>query len=145
MAYNYQRYAINVEPDIDGGYVITSVDIPGIITQCDDVADIVPVARDAFFTMFNYMIKDRDAIPAASASDDAAYYVDFSTEQAMKIAAYNALLRKDETFLGLAKKMQKDPKEIRRAFNLRTSTKTDMLEKMLGILGGGQRIVFTLP
>ena len=144
MDYNYQRYAVNVERDIDGGYVITSVDVPGVITQCDDAADIVTVARDAHLTMFNYMIKDREAIPASTASDEA-FYVDFSTEQAMKIAAYNALLRKGETFLGLAKKMQKDPKEIRRAFNLRTSTKTDMLEKMLGILGGGQRIVFTLP
>lgn len=144
MGCNYQHYALNVEKDEDGGYIITSPDVPGVVTQCDHEDDIHSAARDAFITMFNYMIKDREEIPAASESGNKKYFVDLSTEQAMKIANYNAMISRNETFSGLAKKMNKDPKEIRRAFNLKTTTKTEMLEKMLDILKCKHQITFTL-
>jgi predicted RNase H-like HicB family nuclease len=58
------QYPFAVVADEDGGYVITFPDLPGCMTQVEDVADIGPMAEEARQLWIETEYKAGEAIPS---------------------------------------------------------------------------------
>ncbi len=68
MARGY-RIPLELEPQPEGGYTVTSPDIPELITEGDTVEEALDNARDAFVAVFEIYEEQGRGIPARLAQD----------------------------------------------------------------------------
>ena len=123
------------EPGDKRGIVVTFPDVPGAITQGDDVADARTMAEEALgMALLSYLdrglplpkakTKGRDMVPVAVAPDVAA-----------KLAVLEAFAEAGISKAELARRLGKDEKEVRRILDPRHPTKLAALTETLRVLG----------
>jgi predicted RNase H-like HicB family nuclease len=56
---------LHLEPLAEGGYVATSVDVPGLVVQGRTVAEAVEYAQDAVCKLYESYLEHGDAVPAS--------------------------------------------------------------------------------
>lgn len=47
----YYKLRVQLDPQPEGGWTITSPDVPGLVTEADAVEEIEPNVRDAFHAL----------------------------------------------------------------------------------------------
>ena len=57
--------AIHIEPLDEGGYLATSVDLPGLVAQGRTVAETLEIAQDVARKLIESYIEHGDELPAA--------------------------------------------------------------------------------
>jgi len=68
MARGY-RISLELEPQPEGGYTVTSPDIPELITEGDTVEEALDNARDAFVAVFEIYEEQGRGIPVRLVQD----------------------------------------------------------------------------
>ena len=133
-------YPAILTPDVqDGGFVVTFVDVPDVITQGDDVPEALQQAADCLEEAMAGRLRRRADIPEPSPVQAGQYAVAVPAQTAAKAALYVALRQRQLTQVELAARLQCDEKEVRRLLDPRHASKLSRLEAALALLG--QQIV----
>lgn len=129
-------YPARLKPDtVDGGFVVTFVDLPEAITQGEDVEDALHEAADCLDEAIVNRIVMGLPIPLPSAIEKECYPVPLAAQSAAKAALYLALEEVQVTKAGLAKRLGCDEKEVRRLLDPRHPSKLPRLEAALAAIG----------
>jgi antitoxin HicB len=65
VAREYYRIRIQLEPQPEGGWMITSPDVPGLVTEADTPQEIEANVRDAFQTLMESYEAPGTEMPAS--------------------------------------------------------------------------------
>jgi antitoxin HicB len=119
--------------EIDGGFVVTSRDLPEVITQGNSLEECLAEAADALDEAIHSRIKQGLNIPQPSKAERGEHLVPMPVTTAMKAAVY--LATQGQKKVDLAAKLGVDEKEVRRMLDPKHPTKASTLEHVLGRLG----------
>ncbi len=132
---NPMRYPVTLTPAVEGGFVVSFLDIPEALTQGNTRHDALQAAQAALITAFEFYFDDNEAIPlpsAVSAEDD---YVEIPLSVASKVLLLNAFLESKITQQELANRIGRPKQEITRLFDLKHTTKIDAVQIAARALG----------
>lgn len=129
-------YAVKLTKDrTDGGYVVTSRDIPEAITQGETVEEALTEAEGALQAAIEGRIEDSLEIPTPSAPQRGERIVVTPITTALKAAVYISMREQGISKSELARRMGAHEKEARRMLDPRQQTKVPTLERALAALG----------
>lgn len=128
-------YPARLQPDIQGGFVVTFRDIPEAITQGDTEAEALSMAEDALLTAMDFYFEDRRTVPLPSQALQGEHLVMLPASVAAKALLLNEMIATGLTNAELARRMGTRPQEMQRIVDLRHSTKIDTIAKALQCLG----------
>ena len=128
-------YPIALTDDPDGGFVVACRDLPEVITQGENRAQVLEEAEGALQAVIEMRIQDGTDIPAASRPRRGELLVAVPIGTAMKAALYLAMREQGVSKSELARRLGVNEKEARRMLDPRQSTKVPALEHALHILG----------
>lgn len=128
------KYPAQFLPDT-GGFVVTFRDIPEAITQGDDEADAIEMAKDVLVSSMDYYLAQRRAIPLPSAALPGERLIPVPASVATKILLLNEMLDQKVTPSELARRMGTTRQEINRLTDLAHATKIDRIEDAMMALG----------
>ncbi|MFZ0395546.1 MAG: type II toxin-antitoxin system HicB family antitoxin [Terracidiphilus sp.] len=129
------RYPAHLEPQEEGGFVVTFPDIPEAITQGEDVEDALMHAADALESALDFYFEGRRRIPAPSKPKRGQHLVDLPASVAAKVLLLNEMLRQKIRPAELARRLGTTPQEVNRLTNLRHATKIDRVDAAMRALG----------
>lgn len=135
-------YAVRLEPEKEGGYVVTCRDLPEVVTQGDDIEEALAEASDAMDEAFAARIDDGEGFPEASAPRRGEYLVAPGSDLSAKAALYLSMKEAAISKVNLARTLQVDEKEIRRLLDPHHPSKLPRMEEALRVLG--KRLVLSL-
>ena len=81
-------YPVNLEPQPNGGFVVTFPDIPEAITQGEDREEALLYAVDALETALSFYVDSRRALPVPSKAKRGQLVVHPSALESAKLAIY---------------------------------------------------------
>jgi len=129
-------YAVKLTKDrTDGGYVVTSRDIPEAITQGDTIEEALTEAEGALQAAIEGRIEDNLEIPTPSAPKRGERIVATPITTALKAAVYISMREQGVSKSELARRMGAHEKEARRMLDPHQQTKVPTLERALAALG----------
>jgi antitoxin HicB len=130
-------YQALFDPDHEaGGFTVTFPDVPGCVTQGDDLAEAYDMAQDALETMLGYMIRHNEAIPAPRPRKGRGFRpVTLRPIASMKVHLYEAFRESGISKTELARRMGILKANVNRLFDLRHPSSFDQLETALRALG----------
>jgi antitoxin HicB len=119
----FHPYKLNLEADPDGGFVVTSPDVPELITQGESRDEAIESARDALVTALQGYIKQRRAFPIPSkAPGKADTVINLPELVQAKVLLYNAMIEEGISNSELGRRMgKKSETQIRRMIDPRTN------------------------
>jgi antitoxin HicB len=129
------RYPAHLEPQEEGGYVVTFPDIPEAITQGEDVEEALMYAAEALESALDFYFDDRRRIPAPSKPKRGQHMVDLPASVSAKVLLLNEMLRQKVRPAELARRLGTTPQEVNRLTNLRHATKIDRVDAAMRALG----------
>jgi antitoxin HicB len=130
-------YSALFDPDLEaGGFVVTFPDVPGCLTQGEDLAEATAMAADALELMLDYMMRQGEPLPEAKPRRGKHMRpVALSPIKSAKIELYRAFqaagLRKAE----LARLMGIQKANVDRLFRLSHPSTFEQLETAFRVLG----------
>lgn len=127
-------YPVHLEPQPEGGFVVTFPDIPEAITQGEDEADAMVWAEDALMTMLEAYMSDRQKIPAPSPLKGRKGVV-LPAAVAGKVALYNTMLEKGKRKADVARMLNLAPTLVDRLLSLRHKSRIEQIETALAVFG----------
>ncbi|MBS0437827.1 MAG: type II toxin-antitoxin system HicB family antitoxin [Proteobacteria bacterium] len=119
----------------DGGFVVTCRDLPEAITQGESIADAMNEAQDCLDEALHARLAGGMDVPAPSVARRGERLVSPPVGTALKLAVYLAMREANVSKSDLARRLDVDEKEIRRALDPRHATKSARLEEALHALG----------
>lgn len=128
------QYPAHFLPDT-GGYVVTFRDIPEAITQGDDEADALFMARDALLMCVSIYIEEGRPLPPPSEPLSGERMIGWPASAEAKILLLKELVAQNVRPVELARRMGATPQEVNRLINLSHTTKIDRIEEALAALG----------
>lgn len=130
------RYAARFEPGDEGGIVVSFPDVPEAITEGTDEADAREQAIEALgLALLSYPLRGK-SLPSATASPDAAdAMISVGPQDAAKLAVLDAFHAAGISKAELARRIDRDEKEVRRILDPLHPTKLPALRKALAALG----------
>ena len=129
------QYPARLSPSADGGFVVTFRDIPEAITQGDDQAEALAMARDALITSMDFYFEDKRLVPPPSALQEGEEFVVLPPSVASKVLLLNEMISQRVTASELARRMGTIPQEINRLIDLHHASKIDRVSQALVALG----------
>ena len=129
------RYPVRLKAAEEGGYVVTSPDIPEAITQGEDVEDALLHAADALESALDFYFEDRRPVPAPSKPKRGQRVVELPASVSAKVLLLNEMLRQKVRPAELARRIGTTPQEVNRLTNIRHRTRIDGIDKALRALG----------
>lgn len=130
------KYPAKFTPDAEaGGYVVTFRDIPEAITQGDDEAEALAMARDVLLESMSVYFDEKRPVPAPSKLKAGERLIDLPLSVSAKIFLLNEMLEKQVGPSALARLMNTTPQEINRLIDLGHTSKIDRIEEAMGALG----------
>lgn len=127
-------YPVHLEPQPEGGFLVTFPDIPEAITQGEDEADAMVWAEDALMTMLEAYMSDRQKIPAPSPLKGRKGVV-LPAAVAGKVALYNTMLEKGKRKADVARMLNLAPTLVDRLLSLRHKSRIEQIETALAVFG----------
>jgi antitoxin HicB len=129
-------YAVMLEEDPAGGFVVSCPDFPELLTQGCDRADAIAQAADALEEVFAARIRRAEPIPEPSTPSEGidAVVVRVPSIMAAKAALALALREAGIAQSALARTLGMDEKEIRRLLDPRHPSKLTSLQRALRAL-----------
>jgi antitoxin HicB len=129
-----QGYPVKLRKD--GKFVlVTFPDIPEAITQGDNRAHALEMAKEALESAMDFYFEDRRAVPMPSKPKRGQAVVELPPSVAAKVLLLNEMLRQKVRPAELARRLGTTPQEVNRLTNLRHSTKIDRVDSALRALG----------
>ena len=135
-------FVCHLEPNGDGGFIATFLDVPEALTEGATRAEAIKNAADALEVALLGHMKDGDDIPMPRQRPKGGIAVHVSAQASAKLAFYSAFRVSGLSQSSLARKIGKDEAEIRRMLDPYHATKLPALEEALHALG--QRFVLTV-
>jgi antitoxin HicB len=129
------HYPARLAPAMEGGFVVTFRDIPEAITQGDDRAEALEMARDALLTAMDFYFEDRRTVPRPSALQEGEEYIALPPSVSSKVLLLNEMIEQRVTASELARRMGTIPQEINRLIDLHHTSKIDRVSQALVALG----------
>ncbi len=119
----------------EGGFVVTFRDIPEAITQGDNEADALAMARDALVTAMDFYFEDRRQVPVPSEAQKGERLVALPVSVSAKVLLLNAMIERQVRPADLARLMAIKPQEVNRIIDLSHNTKIDTVADAMAALG----------
>jgi len=135
-------YFCELEPNGDGGYLVTFPDVPEALTEGATRAEALANAADALEVALLGRMKDGEDLPPAGAGPEDGVPVYVSAQAAAKLAFYAAFHQSGLSRSALARRLGKDEAEIRRMLDPYHATKLPALDEAVHALG--QRLVLAV-
>ena len=127
-------YPVNLSKD--GKFIlVTFPDIPEAITQGENRAEALEMAKDALETALDFYFDDRRAVPMPSQPKRGQAVVELPPSVAAKVLLLNEMLRQKVRPAELARRIGATKQEVSRLTDLRHSTKIDTIDAALRALG----------
>jgi antitoxin HicB len=129
-------YPVTLTPDeVDGGFIVTFVDIPEAITQGDTEAEALAAARDALESALDFYFEDKRAVPAPSKAKRGQNVIELPASLSAKVLLLNEMVMQHVRPAELARRLNTTPQEVNRLTNLRHTTRIDGIAAALQALG----------
>jgi antitoxin HicB len=130
-------YAIKLEPDDNGALLVTSPDLPGVVTFGEDREDAIRHAQDAIEEWLAGLIDDGLDIPLPQRKPRGPdqVIVTTSTLTALKVELYRALRSAGITRAELARRLDWSRESVDRLFRLDHRSRLEQLEAAFRALG----------
>lgn len=129
-------YPVNLTPDtVDGGFVVTFVDIPEAITQGDTEAEALTAARDALESALDFYFEDKRVVPLPSKAKRGQNIVELPASVSAKVLLLNEMVTQNVRPAELARRLGTTPQEANRLTNLHHTTRIDSIAAALLALG----------
>jgi antitoxin HicB len=129
-----QGYPVKLRKD--GKFVlVTFPDIPEAITQGDNRAHALEMAREALEMAMDFYFEDRRPVPAPSKPKRGQAVVELPPSLSAKVLLLNEMLRQKVRPAELARRIGTTPQEVSRLTNIRHTTRIDSIDKALRGLG----------
>jgi antitoxin HicB len=130
------NYPVTLTPDkTDGGFVVTFIDIPEVITQGNTQAEAMAAARDALETALDFYFEDKRAVPLASKAKRGQHTVELPASLAAKVLLLNEMLAQGVRPAELARRLGTTPQEVNRLTNIKHTTRIDGIAAALKSMG----------
>lgn len=129
-------YPVILTPDeADGGYVVTSRDVPEVVTQGESIEDAISEAEGALEAAIEMRIDDGMDVPVPSTKRRGEHLASLPVGTAMKVALYVSMREQNVSKAELARRLGLDEKEARRMLDPKHVTKVPALERALHAMG----------
>jgi antitoxin HicB len=129
------RYPAHLEPQEEGGYVVTFPDIPEAITQGESVEDALLHAADVLESAIDYYIEDGLGIPRPSKLKRGQHMVELPASYSAKVLLLNEMAAQKIRPAELARRLNVTPQEVTRLTDLRHTSRIDGIAGALKALG----------
>lgn len=127
-------YPVNLRKD--GKFIlVTFPDIPEAITQGDNRAHALAMAKEALESAMDFYFEDRRIVPAPSKPKPGQAVVELPPSTAAKVLLLNEMLRQKVRPAELARRIGTTPQEVNRLTNIRHASKIDRVDAALRALG----------
>jgi antitoxin HicB len=128
------KYPAIFEPDT-GGFVVTFRDIPEAITQGDDEAEAVDMAKDALLLSMDFYFEQKRQVPLPSKPMPGERLIPLPASVAVKVLLLNQMLEQNVIPSELARRMNTTRQEVNRLIDLKHTTRIDRVEEAMKALG----------
>lgn len=128
------KYPATFTPDT-GGFVVTFRDIPEAITQGDDEAEALAMAKDVLIASMEVYFDEKRQVPAPSAPQPGERLVPLPASIAVKVLLLNQMLEQNVIPSELARRMDTTRQEVNRLIDLTHTTRIDRIEDAMAALG----------
>jgi len=129
------KYPAIFTPAEEGGFVITFRDIPEAITQGDDEAEALFMARDVLREAMGVYFDEKRAVPAPSKAQKGEHLIDLPLSVAAKVHLLNAMLAQEVAPSELARRLGTTRQEVNRLTDLEHATKIDRIAEAMSAMG----------
>lgn len=129
------RFPAHLEPQKEGGFVVTFPDIPEAITQGENIEDALVHASDALESALDFYFETRRRVPIPSKLKRGQHLVDLPITVSAKVLLLNEMLRQKVRPAELARRLGTTPQEVNRLTDLRHATRIDRVDAALRALG----------
>jgi antitoxin HicB len=121
-------YALDLTPD-DDTWLITSPDFPELTTfaRLGDVVDAAARGRDALVAVLAHRMDSGEPIPDPSPARNR-LVVRLPTLVGLKVTLYREMQAQRIAVSELARRIERDPKEVRRLLDVTHGSRTDLLD-----------------
>ncbi len=127
-------YPVNLRKD--GKFILVTLpDIPEAMTQGDNHAHALAMAKEALESAMDFYFEDRRPIPTPSKPKRGQAVIELSPSIAAKVLLLNEMLRQKVRPADLARRLGTTPQEVSRLTNLRHTTRIDRVDAALRALG----------
>lgn len=133
-------YPVRFERAQEGGWLISSRDLPEVVTQAEEDENPFDVAEGALQAAFEYRILKKEELPRPSKARNDEELIDLPVETAAKAALHMVVLAEGSTKAEIAKRLCIDEKEARRLMDPQHSTKVPRVAEALAAYGTRFRI-----
>ena len=128
------KYPAIFTPAEEGGFVVTFRDIPEAITQGDDEAEAMAMARDVLREAMAVYFDERRTVPLPSQPREGERAVDLPLSVAAKVLLVNEMLSQQIAPSDLARRLGTTRQEVNRLTDLKHPTKIDRIAEAVAAM-----------
>ena len=121
--------------EVDGGFVVSFVDIPEAITQGETEAEALSAARDALESALDFYFEDNRAVPKPSKAKRGQPVIELSASMSAKVLLLNEMVAQNVRPAELARRLNTTRQEVNRLTDVHHSTRIDGIAAALQALG----------
>ncbi|MGJ0396286.1 MAG: type II toxin-antitoxin system HicB family antitoxin [Methylocystis sp.] len=130
------QYRLELSPDDNDTVLVTSPDLPGLVTYGEDRTSALKNAIDAAETLIASMMADGDDIPLPEyGSDVQGEFVALPLQDELKLRLYVALRQANMTRADLQRRLGWSRESVDRLFRLDHASRLSQLEDAFAALG----------
>jgi antitoxin HicB len=129
------EFNVTLTPDADGGFVVTCVDLPEVITQGDTRKEALDNAADALAEAVAGRMRRGDDIPASDPFIEGVVHVSLPESIGPKLILYLAMREVGLSKIELARRIGCDEKQIRRLLDPAYATNIKTIGEALRAMG----------
>lgn len=128
-------YPVILDPQAEGGFVVTFPDVPEGITQGEDEEEALMYAIDALEVALSFYMDARKPLPVPSKAKDNQHTVRPATLECAKLGIYQAMTEQGIRKAELARRLGWHMPQVDRLFDLRHASRIDQIEAAARVLG----------
>lgn len=128
-------YPVILDPQPEGGFVVTFPDVPEAITQGEDVDEALMYAVDALESALSFYVDDRKPLPKPSRPKRGQRTVRPSALECAKLGVYQAMTEQGIRKAELARRLGWHMPQVDRLFDLKHASRLDQIEAAARALG----------
>lgn len=130
------RYPVTLtHDDVEGGFVVSFLDIPEAITQGETEEEALTAARYALEAALDFYFEDNRVVPKPSKAKRGQPVIELSTSMSLKVFLLNEMLMQNIKSAELARRLNTTRQEVHRLTDIHHSTRIDRIASAFQALG----------